>query len=324
LRRPVEFVILRLMYRRRHQKTNARHWGVLVNTKAAGYSRSVVDLVLKAIKAQGGFYTLVEPDSSSTMLQQALVLAGQVKGESGPNEAQFGKITGLIAVGGDGTFNLVARAALEADMPVGLVPIGRFNNVARSVYADPKPSAVVSRVLEGNYRKLDVGMVGDRPFFCSVGLGLIPELAAALEGKRTPVFGIGWARLASAAAAKVTVHKTLLKVDAVKFDFTPIVLNVNLLSYAVGLPFSPASVPDDGLLEVLCDQQPLVGQYSAFVRQIFKGKYLYGKEISLYRGHTVLCQPTRGRTLYVDGELIKLQTNSLEVSLNAKQLMLLG
>lgn len=312
------------MHRRRHQKTNARHWGVLVNTKATGYSRPTVDLILKEIKTGGGFYTLVEPDSPTTMLQQAMILAGQVKGETPPHEAQFGKITGLIAVGGDGTFNLVARAALEADLPVGLVPTGRFNNVAKSVYASIKPSAVVAKILEGNYRKLDVGMVGDRPFFCSVGLGLVPELAAALEGKRTPVFGIGWARLASGAAAKVTTHKTLLKVDAVKFDFSPVILNVHLLSHAVGLPFSPASVCDDGLLEVVCDQQPPGGLYSAYVRQIYSGKYLYGKEISLYRGHTVLCQPTQGRTLYVDGELVKLQTNSLELSLNAKQLMLLG
>jgi diacylglycerol kinase family enzyme len=312
------------MQRRRHQKSNDRHWGVLVNPKAAGFSRSIVESITKEIKRRGGFFTLAEPDSAGAMLREAQLLTGQITGETPPNEDRFGKITGLVAVGGDGTFNLVARVAHEADLPVGIIPVGRFNNVARSVYGEIKPSAAIPRVLEGNYRKMDVGMVGNMPFFGSVGLGLVPELAMELEGKRAPRFGIGWSRLTALAAARVTLHNTLLKVDAVRFDFKPVFLNVNVLPYSVGLPFSPSSIGDDGLLEVLCDQTPMTGQYSSFVRQIYKKKYLYGSGIVLYRGHAILCQPTQGRTLYIDGELVKLQTNSLDITLHAKQLMLLG
>jgi diacylglycerol kinase family enzyme len=312
------------MQRRRHQKSAAPHWGVLVNPKAASHSRSVVESITKEIKRRGGYYTLAEPDSSHNLLHQAQVMAGLIKDEVSPDEGRFGKITGLIAVGGDGTFNLVARAAHDADLPVGIIPTGRFNNIARWLYGELKPSAATAKVLEGNYRKVDVGIVGDRPFFGSIGLGLVPELAAALEGKRTPLLGIGWSRLGAQAAAKVKMQKTLLKVDAVKFDFEPIFLNVNLLPYSVGLPFSPVSIADDGLVEVLCDQRPLLGNYSSFVRQIYKRNYLFGKEVCIYRGKSILCQPTQGRTLYVDGELVKLQTNSLDISLHAKQLMLLG
>jgi hypothetical protein len=68
----------------------------------------------------------------------------------------------------------------------------------------------------------------------------------------------------------------------------------------------------------------MINQYSSFVRQIFKRNYLYGKGINLYRGRSILCQPTQGRTLYLDGELVTLQTNSLEISFHGKQLMLLG
>jgi len=317
-------VILETMQRRRHQKNAAPHWGVLVNSKSAAYTGSIAESITKEIKRRGGYYTLEEPDSPLDLLHQAQLMAGQIKGEISPNEGRFGKITGLIAVGGDGTFNLVARAALESDLPVGVVPTGRFNNIAHGLYGELKPSAATTRVLESTYRKVDVGVVGDQLFFGSIGLGLVPELAAALDGRRTPMLGIGWSRLGALAAAKVKMHKTLLKVDAVKFDCEPIIFNVNLLPYSVGLPFSPASISDDGLIEVLCDERPLLGAYSAFVRQIYKRNYLYGKEVCLYRGKSILCQPTQGRTLYIDGELVKLQTNSLDISLHEKQLMLLG
>ncbi len=315
------------MQRHRRQKpgpANSPHFGVLVNPKASGHNRGAVDSLTAEIKKHGGYYTIEEPETALATVHRAKVLAGLVPGDIPPNVSRFGKITGLISVGGDGTFNLVARAAHDADLPVGAIPTGRFNNLARSMYGDAKSGTAISKVLGGNYRKIDVGMVGDRPFFTSIGLGLVPELMNALEGKRTPLFGIGWSRLGALAAANVKMQKTLLKVDAVKVDFEPVFLNVNLLPYAVGLQFSPASIADDGLIEVLCDQRPLLGNYSVFVRQIYKKNYLFGNEICVYRGKSILCQPTEGRTLYVDGELITLQTNSLDISIHAKQLTLLG
>lgn len=315
------------MQHKRRQKPatgGSSHWGILVNPKAGGYQRGIVDTLTQAIKKRGGHYTVEQPDTALAMVHRAKVLAGLVSGDIHPNIARFGKISGLISVGGDGTFNLVARAAHDADLSVGVIPTGRFNNLARSLFGEVKPSAAIGKILDGNYRKIDVGVVGDRPFFTSIGLGLVPELLEALDGKRTPMFGIGWSRLGAQAAAKVKLQKTLLKVDAVKIDFEPVFLNVNLLPYSVGLPFSPASIPDDGLIEVLCDQRSLLGNYSTFVRQIYKRNYLFGSEVCVYRGRSILCQPTEGRTLYVDGELVKLQTNSLDIKLHEKQLSVLG
>lgn len=315
------------MQRTRRQKPapgGSAHWGILVNPKASAHPRGIVETLSQEIKKRGGHYTVEQPDTALAMVHRAKVLAGLVPGDTHPNVTRFGKITGLISVGGDGTFNLVARAAHDADLPVGVIPTGRFNNLARSIFGEAKASAAISKALDGNYRKIDVGMVGDRPFFTSIGLGLVPELLTALEDKRTPLFGIGWSRLGAQAAANVKMQKTLLKVDAVKIDFEPVFLNINLLPYSVGLPFSPASVPDDGLIEVLCDQRPLLGNYSSFIRQIYKRNYLFGNEVCVYRGRSILCQPTEGRTLYIDGELVKLQTNSLDITIHGKQLLLLG
>ena len=39
-------------------------------------------------------------------------------------------------MGGDGTVNLVAQIALKADLPMGIIPLGRFNNIARNFDPD--------------------------------------------------------------------------------------------------------------------------------------------------------------------------------------------
>ncbi len=230
-----------------------------------------------------------------------------------------GEVTSIIACGGDGTFNLAARGALANDLPVGCLPLGRFNNIAHHLYGEDNPDTAIAKIVKGDYKKFDVGTVADQPFFGAVGLGFVPELMNLLAEKRTPRFGIGWSQLAAKAAANVALHKTVIKVDAFRFEVTPMFLNVNLLPYAAGLPFSTASLIDDTQAEVIFDVGASMGDFSSFVRSIYKKKYLYGREIRMFRGKVITIQSTKGRTLYLDGELIQLPTSALTITIGEQQ-----
>ena len=119
-------------------------------------------------------------------------------------------------------------------------------------------------------------------------------------------------------------RRTIVKIDAFRFDITPIMLSVNLLPHTCGLPLTPVSLPDDGTAEVVFDRGDQVGSFSGFARQIFKRKYLYGSEIALYRGRTISIQMVKGRTLYLDGELVTVPNPVLDVVFSGKQLKVLG
>jgi diacylglycerol kinase family enzyme len=134
---------------------------------------------------------------------------------------------------------------------------------------------------------------------------------------------MGWSKLGAKAASGVEFKDTILKVDSFRFEIHPAILNIHLLSHAAGLPFSSASVPDDGHAEVIFDTNPENGNFSTFTRLIHNGKYLYGDEVRLYRGNVISMQPVKGRTLCLDGELIKLPTDYFEVKIDEKKLKVL-
>lgn len=309
------------MARSRHQREQSGHYAVLVNKRASQYSRRAVSKLLEAIKKRGSRYSIFEPDTAMALLKQAQQVApdsGKSARTSGKT-GQRGDISALIACGGDGTFNLVARAAIEADMPVGALPLGQFNNIARHLYGTADVDAAIAAILAGNYRKIDVGFAADQPFISAVGLGFVPELFQLLKGQKLPRFGFGWSQIGAKAAAGVKLTQLTIKIDAFRFEVSPILLNVNLLPYAAGIPFSPASIADDSRAEIIFDMGTKLGEFSSLTRVMLKGKYLFGNDIRMYRGQAITIQPTKGRMLYLDGELIPLPTNVLSIKVGEKQ-----
>ena len=311
-----------VMVRKRRQRTPGRHLVVLVNTQARRYSAAAVKRLLQAIKAKGGSYSIFEPETAQDTLFQALVAVGKRKA-SQRHPAPFergGPVTGLVACGGDSTFNLVARAAAEADLPMGCLPMGRINNIARSLKGELKSDECINRIVEGKYRQIDMGYVADLPFVGSMGIGFMTRLLGQLGDKPLPRSGLSWSKAASRAAADVPAKKMLVKVDSFRFEIRPLMLQVNLLPIVCGLPFTPASLPDDGCAEIIFDPDPDAGHFSSYVRLISKGKYLYGNEIRLYRGSHVLCQLVKGRQLFLDGEVTEITKDILEIKVEQNKL----
>lgn len=234
------------------------------------------------------------------------------------------KVTALIAAGGDGTVNLVARAALEGELPLGILPMGRYNNISRSMDGLVKPEAAVEKISSGKYRTLDVLRVGDQIVLGSFGIGFIPALAEQLSGEKPPRFSMGWAKLGTRAAEKVLPVDAIIKADSFRFDVAPVMLNVNLLSYSVGLKLSPASISDDSRAELIFDEAASGTDFSKYLKGIVKEEYHYGDAISLYRSESISLQLSKSVKLYLDGEILPASAQGMTLRFAEKKIKLLG
>lgn len=258
------------------------------------------------------------------LLYRAEALAGRrrFRRHLSPDEQRRGEISALIAAGGDGTVNLVARAALEADMPIGILPLGRENNICSSLYGTVKPGKCIPRILEKKCKKIDYATVANQIFFGSVGLGLIPNLEKLLSRNGKPRFGFGWNRLGAKAAAGCSIRNSIIKVDAFRFEISPLLLNINLLPYSVGIKISPVSGQSDGLAEVIFDVNIKPKEVGGILKQLNRGKFVFGNDVRMFRARTIAIQPTAGMTLYLDGELLELPTDIIEIAVGSKHLMI--
>jgi len=87
----------------------------------------------------------------------------------------------LVAVGGDGTLNCAAQAALAQGCPLGVIAQGTFNLFARE-HGLPLDAAEAARALLGaRPEPVQVGWVNQRAFLVNASVGLYPKLLADRE-----------------------------------------------------------------------------------------------------------------------------------------------
>ncbi len=158
----------------------------------------------------------------------------------------------LVAVGGDGTLNTVAAAALDAGAAFSVIPGGTFNYFGRSNGFPTEPAAAVRAVLNGRLRPIQVGRVNERIFLVNASLGLYPQL---LEDRETFKRQWGRSRPAAWGAALLTMlgrhrlhhlHLQSRDVDETLLVSTLFVGNNRLQLSHIGLP--EAGKVDDGQL----------------------------------------------------------------------------
>ncbi|MFV0468750.1 MAG: diacylglycerol/lipid kinase family protein [Dysgonomonas sp.] len=90
------------------------------------------------------------------------------------------KIDYVIAVGGDGTVNEVAKALVNTDVVFGIIPSGSGNGLARELHIPLNQNKAIDIIKEDNIIKIDYGMANGEIFFCTCGVGfdaLISEKA---------------------------------------------------------------------------------------------------------------------------------------------------
>lgn len=77
----------------------------------------------------------------------------------------------VVAVGGDGTINEVARALVGTDVALGIIPCGSGNGLARHLHIPMNVRKAVEIVNDGSIDKIDTLSVNGIPCFCTAGVG---------------------------------------------------------------------------------------------------------------------------------------------------------
>jgi diacylglycerol kinase family enzyme len=108
----------------------------------------------------------------------------------------------VVAAGGDGTINCVAQAALRHGCPMGLVPLGTFNFVARTHGIPLEPAAATRALLSATVRPIQVGMVNGRAFMVNASIGLYRRL---LEDRESFKLRFGRRRIVGYVSAIATL-----------------------------------------------------------------------------------------------------------------------
>lgn len=159
----------------------------------------------------------------------------------------------IVAVGGDGTLNAVASHLLNTEIPLGIIPMGTFNHLARDLNIPADIDAAIKVLAQGKPYKIDVGKVNDRIFLNNSSIGLYSKLVHYREEHQRS----GYSKRAAIIIAIASVFKkySFLNVEVEVGDhmesFKPPLIFVGNNEYDIeGFDLGSRLILDEGLLGV--------------------------------------------------------------------------
>ena len=95
----------------------------------------------------------------------------------------------VVAVGGDGTVNEVARSLVHTQSAMAIIPCGSGNGLARHLRIPLDVRRAIQIINHCQIEQFDYGVINELPFFCTCGMGFdaFISLKFAEAGKRGPI-----------------------------------------------------------------------------------------------------------------------------------------
>jgi diacylglycerol kinase (ATP) len=183
----------------------------------------------------------------------------------------------VIAVGGDGTVNEVARGLLASGAALGIVPVGSGNGLARALRLPLRPARALAALERGVRRRIDVGHLNGGLFLNVAGTGFDAAVAGAFQraGRRGRRRGfLSYLRLSLAEVRAYRPQPLVLEADARSVSLKPLMITfANGPQYGSGAFINPGGRLDDGRLEVISfdSEGPILELFRAAPRLFLGG-----------------------------------------------------
>jgi YegS/Rv2252/BmrU family lipid kinase len=225
--------------------------------------------------------------------------------EHGIREAREAAERGEIPVvmSGDGLIGQIGGVLAGGDVPLGIMPGGRGNDLAR-VLGIPKDVEGAADVLAaGHARRIDVGEVNGHRFLGIASCGFdsdanrIANEAELIRGNLVYLYA-GLRTLVAWRPARFTVT-----IDGEKREFTGYsVAAANNKAYGGGMFLAPHAELNDGKLDVVIIGQIGKLRYLANLPTVFKGTHVEKEGVTVLRGAEVVIEADRPFAVYADGD----------------------
>jgi diacylglycerol kinase (ATP) len=210
----------------------------------------------------------------------------------------------VMAWGGDGTMNEVASALVFDDVPLGIIPAGSGNGLARELGIARRPEQAIADALAAEPRPLDVGEIEGRYFVNVAGIGFDAHIAAQFAMATRRGF-LGYAGItARALTSYVPLQYRITSGGATQTARAVLVTIANSAQFGNGALIAPGARVDDGELDLVVFEERSRFQTVCAVPRLFNGTVAQVRGCRIKRIREVTIEADQPLTFHVDGELV--------------------
>lgn len=231
------------------------------------------------------------------------------------------KSSTIVACGGDGTINEVARYVIETDIPLGIVPLGSGNGLARHFKIPLHIKGALQVIKTSNIVQMNAGLANQNFFLCNTGVSFDTHFINAYQNIPSRGF-FSYFKSLKAAFTSFSVQKHTLEFDSQKRVVTPFLLmicNTNQFGYDFSL--TPNASVSDGKFEmIIYNKSSYWSLFKLFLDSRFDLNLSSSFLETLLVSEVTITSESDQTVIQYDGEINHSPTNELQVRLHPKNL----
>lgn len=247
---------------------------------------------VRAALEQGGLSVLVRDCDGAEAIGYAI-------------RACAGQVDRVVLGGGDGTLNAAAPALIETGLPLGVIPLGTANDLARTLGLPADPVEAAALVAANRRRRIDMGEVNGRPFFNVASLGLGVDLTRALTRDAKRRWGVlGYAVAGLRVLRRLAPFTAVIDDGATEHRSRTVHVCVgNGRHYGGGMTVLDSASIDDGRLDVTSLEVRSVWRLLALLPAMRHGSHHGRPEVRVLTGTSFEIRTRKTRSVNTDGEI---------------------
>jgi len=211
----------------------------------------------------------------------------------------------VVAVGGDGTCNMVAQQLLNKNIKLGIIPMGSANGLATGIGLSNNLNENLQIIINGKSKPIDVLQINNDHI--SLHLSDVGVNAKIIEkfdkGNLRGIVGYGKYFIEELKNAKPAKFKIISPEKSRKKKAYMIII-ANAAEYGTGAVINPHGQLDDGVFEVVVIRPKKIAQVLRMIIPFFTRKIHLLDFIDIYREKAVTIENYNRLPLQIDGEII--------------------
>jgi len=212
----------------------------------------------------------------------------------------------IVICGGDGSISSGALAVMESGLPLGIMPMGTANDLARTLAIPMDLTEAAKVIADGHKRRVDMGTVNGHAFFNVASIGLSSDLAQGLDPTLKKRFGrLGYALAATKVLTKASrFHATITeKGRTTEVDTFQIAIG-NGRHYGGGNVVRDDAEIDDGHLDLYSLELKNLWKLALMLRSFRSGTHGAWQEVRTARCVEFDIETRRPMPVNTDGEIV--------------------
>jgi len=208
----------------------------------------------------------------------------------------------VVAVGGDGTINEVARGLMHSQTALGIIPMGSGNGLARHLHIPLNFRKAAETIRKGNTQLIDAAEINGNTFFCTAGIGFDALIGNLFNQKGKRGF-YNYVGLSTKEALQYIPRDYRIEIDGQQFDRKAYLITfANASQWGNNAYIAPRAHISDGLLDVVIMNEFSIIAVPWILPSLFTKQLRNTWATETFRGKNIKIIRTKDDYVHCDGE----------------------